>query len=86
MNNIITAEILIQRVLNIISKNLDVIEKQKEELSDNQLRLLPQYLRAILATRVEDKKSEKEEADQFHLMSTAELQKMYDEDQEKKKK
>lgn len=68
-----TAADLVQRILNIIERHIINLEEADEELDDYQLRNLPQYLRVILATKVNHKKDENEEKDSLSLLSPEQL-------------
>lgn len=80
----IVAEDLVQRVLRIMDREITFIEEGKEStLSDTKMRMLPQFLRIILASKVDQKKDIAEESESLTILSDEELMDLYQKEKNK---
>ena len=73
---VIKPEDLIQNILQLMHQQIKKLSEQKEDLSDAQVRLLPEILRVLLAANKKEKEEEEDLKVNLANLSTDKLQEM----------
>jgi hypothetical protein len=82
--NNVSAELLVKRILNLMNIEITCIEEHKEsQLTELQTKMLPTYLRIILATKVIEKEDRKEEMASIELLTDQQLEALYENEKKK---